>query len=62
MSVFIWKQSNMNYPGFLECQFVIVQKRVDKIKSTLKLFITAVGIPKHRFFCLRFKGFRIINL
>lgn len=37
MSVFIWKQSNVNYPGFLECQFVIVQKLVDKSKSVLKL-------------------------
>lgn len=37
MSVFIWKQSNVNYPVFLQCQFVIVQKLVDKIKSALKL-------------------------
>lgn len=37
MSVFIWKQSNVNYPGFLERQCVIVQKMVDKISSILKL-------------------------
>ena len=55
MSVFIWKQSNVNYPVFLESQFVIVQKLDDKMKSILKLFVTAIRIPKCCFFNLHFK-------
>lgn len=37
VSVFIWKQSNVNYPVFMECQVILVLKLFDKIKAILNL-------------------------